>query len=194
MARDGADVVTLENYARTAEDGAIGDPDYRFYFQMYNTNPAVPGNTWHGTWTTTPMQPITAPGPAPAAPHAAATHEPVSPGALGFANPITMRMTVPDARYDAIAAAQYGAVAINTIKNDHNMIVGAPDAHQELLNVLKGLQYANIHLNAAAARPYRTAQRLGRGAGGRARRRPVPPATSRPSPTPRARILAMQVH
>ena len=133
VARDGADVVTLENYARTAEDGAIGDPDYRFYFQMYNTNPAVPGNTWHGTWTTTPMQPIAAPGPAPAAPHAAATHEPVSPGALGFANPITMRMTVPDARYDAIAAAQYGAVAINTIKNDHNMIVGAPDAHQELL-------------------------------------------------------------
>jgi hypothetical protein len=36
------------------------------------------------------MQPIAGGGAAQLAPHAAATHEPVSPGARSFANPITM--------------------------------------------------------------------------------------------------------
>jgi hypothetical protein len=147
VARDGADVVTLENYARTVEDAMQG-ADTRYYFQMYNTNPAAAGDTWQQAWTTTPMQPIAAPGPPPPAPHPPATHEPASPGAQSFANPITTRVTVRDAYYDAIAAGQYGAVNLNMIKNDHVLIAGAPDAHQEMLEVLKGLQYARTRLNA----------------------------------------------
>ena len=141
VAKDGADVITLENYARYTEDVMAG-ADSRYYFQMYNTSPAAAGASWHSTWTSTPMQPI-APLPQAIGIHAAATHEPVSPGARGFANPITMRMAVPDARYSALATAQYGAVNLDTIKDAHNMIGGAADADAELLEVLKGLRYAN---------------------------------------------------
>jgi len=145
VARDGTDVVTLENYARSTED-ALAGADTRYYFQMYQTNPAAPGSSWHQQWTTTPMQVIGAPA-APPAPHPVPTHEPVSPGAKGFASPITLRVVVPNARWDAIAAAQYGAVNIDTIKNDHNLIAGAGTALAEITQVLKGLQYANHHLN-----------------------------------------------
>lgn len=94
VAVDGNDVITLENYARNAEDALQGN-DTRYYFQMYNTNPPPGGaGSWHHAWTSPaslPMQPI---APPPAAPpggiHPAATHEPVSPGARSFANPITL--------------------------------------------------------------------------------------------------------
>jgi hypothetical protein len=96
------------------------------------------------------MQAIAAPV-APPPPNPAPTHEPASPGAKGFANPITMRVVVPSARYDALAAAQYGVVNLDTIKNDHNLIAGALTASAEITQVLKGLQYANAHLNNNAA-------------------------------------------
>ena len=98
VAVDGADVITLENYARNTEDALAGN-DTRYYFQMYTTNPpAGSAGSWHHTWTTTPMQAIAAPAapivpappPVPAAPYAAATHVPLSPGARSFANPITL--------------------------------------------------------------------------------------------------------
>jgi hypothetical protein len=90
IAVDGTDVITLENYARNTEDALAGG-DTRYYFQMYTTNPPAGGaGSWHHTWTTTPMQPIPGGGAPQPAPHAAATHEPVSPGARGFANPLTM--------------------------------------------------------------------------------------------------------
>jgi len=160
VAKDGADVVTLENYARNTEDALAGS-DTRYYFQMYNTSPANPGDTWHQAWTSTPMVAFGAPGvpaapPATAAPHLPATHVPQSAGARSFANPITMRVAVPDDRYDTIAAGRYGAVNLNNIKNDHNLIMAAGTAQQEMLEVLKGLQYANAHL--AGPRPARTAR------------------------------------
>ena len=151
VAKDGADVVTLENYARNVED-ALAGADTRYYFQIYNTNPAAPGATWHQAWTTTPMHAFGAgPGappapPAPGPPHLQATHEPASPGARSFANPITMRVAVPDSRYDTVAATLYGAVNLDTIKNDYNLIAGAATAQQEMQEVMKGLQYANAHL------------------------------------------------
>jgi hypothetical protein len=143
VARDGTDVVTLENYARGTEDAMLGN-DTRYFFQMYQTDPAGAGSTWHQQWTTTPMQPIAVPPPGMVP---IPDREPVSPGAKGFANPITLRLVVPDARWDAIAAAQYGGVNINTIKNDHNLIAGAALASAEIAQVLKGLQYANYHIN-----------------------------------------------
>jgi hypothetical protein len=95
VARDGADVITLENYARTVED-TLASNDTRYYFQMYNTNPPAGGaGSWHHAWTTTPLQAIAAGGAAPPAPHPAPTHEPVSPGAQSFANPITLKVAAP---------------------------------------------------------------------------------------------------
>jgi Domain of unknown function (DUF4157) len=91
VAADGADVITLENYARNTEDALVG-ADTRYYFQMYDTVPAAPAGagSWHHAWTSTPMQPIVPPPPAPGPGHPAATYEPVSPGARSFANPITI--------------------------------------------------------------------------------------------------------
>ncbi|GLZ78535.1 hypothetical protein Afil01_33420 [Actinorhabdospora filicis] len=144
IARDGADVVTLENYARNAED-ALAATDTRYYFQMYDTNPPAGGaRSWHHTWANTPMQAI-AGGAGPA------THEPVSPGTRGFTNPITFAVSAPDDRYNAIATATHGGAVLNTIKTHHNQVAGAPDAHQEMLEALKGLQFANVHLAAGTA-------------------------------------------
>jgi hypothetical protein len=90
IAVDGTDVITLENYARNTEDALAGE-DTRYYFQMYTTNPPLGGaGSWHHTWTTTPMQAIPGGGAPQPPPHAAATHEPMSPGARSFANPLTM--------------------------------------------------------------------------------------------------------
>lgn len=144
VARDGADVVTLENYARNVEDG-LATTDRRYYFQMYDTNPPAGGaRSWHHTWANTPMQAI-AGGAGPA------THEPTTPGARGFTNPITFGVSVPDGRYDGIAANAHGGAVLNTIKNDHNLIAGALSAHHELLHVLKGLLWANTLLNTGTA-------------------------------------------
>ncbi|MEV0650824.1 DUF4157 domain-containing protein [Phytomonospora sp. NPDC050363] len=144
VAKDGADVITMENYARNVED-ALATTDQRYYFQMYDTNPPAGGaRSWHRAWANTPMQPIAGAGAAPA------THEPVSPGARGFTNPITFAVSIPDARYDGIAANTHGAAVVNTIKNDHVHVAGAADAHQELVQVLKGLHFANVRLAADA--------------------------------------------
>lgn len=65
VAKDGSDYVTLENYARNAED-ALGDvsADPRFYVQMYGAG----AQSWHTQWATF---------------HA---------GGRNFANPITMKV------------------------------------------------------------------------------------------------------
>lgn len=145
VARDGTDVITLENYARNAED-AGQPPDERYYFQMYQTDPAQPGDTWHTAWTSTPMQAIPAPVPAVTPPNPAPTHRPVTPGARSFTNPLTMRYAPAATRWDAIATTLYGGVAVDTIKDDHANVAGAADAHTEIREVLKGLRYANVRL------------------------------------------------
>jgi hypothetical protein len=149
VARDGSDVVTLENYARNTED-ALQNTDTRYYFQMYQTDPGGLGDTWHQAWTSTPMQPIMgAIAPVPA-PHLPPTHEPVSPGARSFTNPITMRVARPIDDWDDIADTLFGAVNVDTIKNDHAQLPGAPaaTAHDQVRHILKGLRYANVRLRA----------------------------------------------
>ncbi|OPC77587.1 hypothetical protein B4N89_44680 [Embleya scabrispora] len=148
VAADGSDVITLENYARNAED-AIPSPDERYYFQMYQTDPAAPGTTWHTAWTTVPMIPIPAPIPVVPAPHPAPTHQPATPGVRSFANPLTMRVTGPVTRWNTIADTLYGAVATNTIWDAYGNIAGAADADAEIREVLKGLRYANVQLGLA---------------------------------------------
>ena len=141
VARDGQDVVTLENYARAAED-ALSNADARYYFQMYDTTPASAQN-WHTSWAGVPMVAI---APAPVAPVGTVpTYQPQVPGTLGFANPITMRVSVPDARWEAIAAQRFGA-QVEAVKDDYNQLGGAATAHDQALAALKGLQYANAHL------------------------------------------------
>jgi hypothetical protein len=160
VAKDGADVITLENYARNVEDALAGS-DTRYYFQMYNTNPGAAGSTWHATWTSAPMQAIM---PAPAAivaggiAHAAATHEPVSPGARSFANAITTVVVPPTARFDAIATPLYQVAGVNAIRNNHNLIATAADADAQLLEILKGLYYANVSIANNNAQPRATRQ------------------------------------
>ncbi|WP_405586705.1 DUF4157 domain-containing protein [Streptomyces sp. NBC_01190] len=147
VAVDGNDVITLENYARNTED-ALANNDTRYYFQMYQTTPGGPGDTFHSAWTSTPMQVIPPPVPVVAGPHLPPTHRPVSPGARSFTNPVTLRMTGAEDRWDAIADTLYGAVATNTIKNDHNLIAPAATADAEVREILKGLRYANRRLAA----------------------------------------------
>ncbi|MEU0936371.1 MULTISPECIES: DUF4157 domain-containing protein [unclassified Embleya] len=147
VASDGSDVVTLENYARNAED-AVPSPDERYYFQMYQTDPAGAGTTWHTAWTSTPMVAIPPPVPAVPLPHPAPTHWPATPGVRSFANPLTMRMGRARDRWNIIADTLYAAVATATIENDHGMIGTAADAHAEIRNILKGLRYANVQIAA----------------------------------------------
>lgn len=152
IAKDGNDVITLENYARNIEDNLAAD-DRRYYFQMYNTSPAAPiAQTWHGCWSNVPMvaydgglagiAPIPALGAFPAP-----TDRPASPGARSFVNPISMRVSVPNNTYSQIAQTLYQGLGVNNVKNDHNLIAGAGDAHQEAQHILKGLYYANERLN-----------------------------------------------
>ena len=52
VATSAGNKITFENYARTHEEGHLGDgTDPIYYFQMYGpaSNPA---QTWHGQWTT----------------------------------------------------------------------------------------------------------------------------------------------
>ena len=52
VARSGGDTVTLENYARSHEIGAMADAAPHYYFQMYG--PAnKPAQTWHASWAIT---------------------------------------------------------------------------------------------------------------------------------------------
>lgn len=145
VAVDGHDVITLENYARNTED-ALAANDTRYYFQMYQTTPGGPGETFHSAWSSTPMQVIPPPAPAAAAPHLAPTHQPVSPGARSFTNPVTLRVTGAETRWDAIADTLYGVVATDTIKNDHHLVALAGTADAEVREILKGLRYANRRL------------------------------------------------
>jgi hypothetical protein len=154
VAKDGTDVITLENYARNTEDALAGE-DSRYYFQMYSTNPGA-GDTWHETWSSTPMQPIV---PAPPTitigpiTHAAATREPQSPGARSFANPITLRVVAPTARFDALAAVLYQGVGIDAVMDDHNEVGAAANPDEELLAILKGLYTANVSIAGNTVRP-----------------------------------------
>jgi hypothetical protein len=49
IAKSGGDSITLENYARVAENGgAVGGASKEYYFQMYGSQQ---GQSWHEAWT-----------------------------------------------------------------------------------------------------------------------------------------------
>ncbi|AUG81124.1 hypothetical protein CFP65_6468 [Kitasatospora sp. MMS16-BH015] len=158
IARDGSDVITLENYARKTEDALAGN-DTRYYFQMYQTDPAAPagGLTWHQSWADPPMIAYPAPVPAVPPPHLAPTHRPASPGQRGFVNPITMRVAPLPDRWDARATAMHGGVTPDSVQDHHGNIAATPTAEAEVREILKGLYLANARI---AAHTHETNARL----------------------------------
>ncbi|CAI7974199.1 conserved hypothetical protein [Frankia sp. Hr75.2] len=128
VAIDGADYVTLENYARGAEISPavvplIGAPpaqEHLYYFQMYGTGA---GRSWHEQWET--------PGPR----------------GKGFANGITM-VVEPSGRaglHYFVAGSKDGAAAV---AGPGGAGAGNQNAFERAL--LNGLNYANVHLYAPA--------------------------------------------
>lgn len=152
VARDGNDVVTLENYARNRED-AVGGADNRYYFQMYNRAlTALAAETWHGHWSTTAMiaygaglAGLAVPPPGGWAPFPLPSHRPASPGARSAANGITVAVRIPDNQWSTLAQHRYNG-QVENIKNDHNLVAPSTSAHAEIKEVLKGLYYADDHL------------------------------------------------
>ena len=81
IAKDGADTITLENYARNAEDPNYDQKtgaDPRFYFQMYGAG----AQSWHEKWAA------------------------VNAGQRSFVNPLTMTVSRPEVS-DALAAGHH---------------------------------------------------------------------------------------
>ena len=81
IAKDGADTITLENYARNAEDPNYDQKtgaDPRFYFQMYGSG----AQSWHEKWAA------------------------VNAGQRSFVNPLTMTVSRPEVS-DTLAAGHH---------------------------------------------------------------------------------------
>lgn len=127
VASDGGDYVTLENYARNAEDAVNGGggADGRFYFQMYGGA----GQSWHEAWS--------------------ALNGAAVPGVREFTNPLTMAVKAEDspAAFNNRATRNYGANYAG-IKDDHPTVGAAATPDQLTIAALKGLAYANHHINA----------------------------------------------
>jgi hypothetical protein len=49
VAKSAGNMVTLENYARSHEEGKLGGSDPRYYFQMYGPK-TKPAQSWHSAW------------------------------------------------------------------------------------------------------------------------------------------------
>ncbi|HWC28406.1 MAG TPA: hypothetical protein VG474_17580, partial [Solirubrobacteraceae bacterium] len=120
VAKDGSDYVTLENYARNAEDnlGAIGS-DPRFYVQMYGAG----GQSWHTQWATF---------------HA---------GGRNFANPLTMKVVgdhrgaapLVESHHRTRAQWYFNAAAI---ADQHATIAAVANADQFAIYLYKALAFA----------------------------------------------------
>ncbi|OON80632.1 hypothetical protein B1H18_12230 [Streptomyces tsukubensis] len=149
IARDGDDFVTMENYARSAEEPVAARQQLPgYFFQMYDSGRDAGARTWHVGMTTTPMVRID--GPVVPAPHRRATHTPASPGEKTFSNPLTYRSVLPVSHYEARATALYANA--ETVKDDHAALRNARTAQEQLAQALKGLRYAAVHLDAAKPR------------------------------------------
>jgi hypothetical protein len=125
IAKDGADYITLENYARNAEDNLLqlSTTDPRFYFQMYGAG----AQSWHEAW-------------------AATGH-----GGREFANPLTMVVESDEtpAVFNERARRTFGGNIV-AIRNDHNTLALAGSDDQLRIGMLKGLAYALDILDAEA--------------------------------------------
>jgi hypothetical protein len=120
VAKDGSDYVTLENYARNAEDnlGAMG-ADPRFYVQMYGGG----GQSWHTQWAT------------------------FHPGGRNFANPLTMKVVGSNQApahvvetYHRTRAGWYFDGA--TVADQHVAVAAVANADQLAIFLYKALAYA----------------------------------------------------
>ena len=118
IAKDGVDYITLENYARNAEDNhlPLSPADPRFYFQMYGAN----AQSWHAQWSA------------------------IGHGGREFVNPVSMVVAAEETPevYEERAMRNFGN-NINAIRYDHHTlaVVGATD-DQLRIGLLKGLAYA----------------------------------------------------
>ena len=123
---------------------------------MYNTN----GNgkakqSWHVKWTDISMthygnglNGIQVPPPNPPnsptwKPYPAPTKRPASPGVRSFYNPITLRISVPDKKYDKIAIQLYQNGSMNSVKGNYANLKLNLTADLEIRTVLAGLSYVN---------------------------------------------------
>lgn len=123
VAKDGGDFITLENYARNAEDnmGDVGG-DPRFYFQMYSQG----ADSWHNQWAT------------------------LTPGIRNFANPLSFRLraSLPaagsaqeSARLNKLAAIYFPAVV--PIADDYNTVHMPMTEAAFTVALIKALAFAN---------------------------------------------------
>jgi hypothetical protein len=117
IAKDGADYITLENYARNAEDNhmPLSADDPRFYFQMYGAG----AQSWHAQWSA------------------------IGHGGREFSNPLSMVVETEesDAVFEERARRNFGA-NIDAIRDDHNTVAAAGNDDQLKIALLKGLAYA----------------------------------------------------
>jgi hypothetical protein len=120
VARDGTDFVTLENYARSAEDalGNVGG-DPRFYFQMYG---AGGGQSWHEQWAT------------------------IHAGTRNFANPLTMKV-LPTPPPGVVAGGHYQSRAhqyfnAGAVADDYQLVGGVTTSDKLGVFLYKALAFA----------------------------------------------------
>ncbi|WNI15663.1 eCIS core domain-containing protein [Actinacidiphila sp. ITFR-21] len=141
VARDGADVITLENYARTHEvaDGALR-PRIGYYFQMYDTAPAAPpAHTFHGAWAAAPVRAVVV---ADAAVAPGATHRPVRNGTKTFTNPLTLPVAIAGRGYYAFLSGRFKDQTDAQLQSAHPAAAATDAPLAQLQAVLRGLAYA----------------------------------------------------
>jgi hypothetical protein len=133
VAHDDGAHVTLENYARNAEDKVAATDDSRFYFQMYGSGP---GQSWHDAWSRLNTGSV--------------------PGVREFANPLTMVAAPKDSvqAFNDRAQRNYGD-QYKDIKNEYASVGAATNVEDLTIASLKGLSYANKHLNSEGSSPDR---------------------------------------
>ncbi len=123
IAKDGTDYITIENYARNAEDNhlPLSPADPRFYFQMYGAD----AQSWHAQWSA------------------------IGRGGREFVNPVSMVVAAEETPevYEERAMRNFGN-NIYAIRYDYNTlaVVGATD-DQLRIGLLKGLAYAKYILD-----------------------------------------------
>jgi hypothetical protein len=145
--RDGADVITLENYSRATEaaPGDMARARIGYYFQMYDTAPgAQAARTFHGSWTSAPLRTVNTALAADAGLPAGTTHRPVPNGTKTFTNPLTMCLTRTGVSYETQLPDQLGNLTDDQLRTAYTALnaVANPAARTVLTTVLKGLLYS----------------------------------------------------
>ncbi|MEU9454511.1 DUF4157 domain-containing protein [Streptomyces sp. NPDC048277] len=148
VARDGNDVITLENYARNREGAPSDDARARIghYFQMYDTDAAAPlGHTFHGSWTSAAVRPVNAVLADDAAKPAGTTHRPVPNGVKTFTNPLTVRTNLTGPGYSVQLPGLFANQTDDQLRTAYTAATGAAAVSPltQLRTVGKGWLYAH---------------------------------------------------